>query len=143
MHWLFLAFHRCAISCAIVCSICASVYTPPAQADPKSHYMIHCMGCHLPGGHGLPPEVPAFSDQLGKLVSTPEGKQYLVQVPGASQALLNDNELAHVLNWILTEYSRDTLPENFEFYTGSEVSRYRKNILADPGTARIKLLGTY
>ncbi len=40
-----------------------------AAADPRSHYMIHCMGCHLNDGRGLPPEVPAFDNKLAILAA--------------------------------------------------------------------------
>lgn len=109
-------------------------------ADPKSNYMIHCMGCHLPDGRGMPPEVPEFNEELGTIVRTERGRAYLVRVPGAAQSPLSDHELASVLNWMLTRYSSDSLPESFEPYSSVEVSKYRSQVLADPLAERKGLL---
>lgn len=101
-------------------------------ADPKSHYMIHCMGCHLADGSGQPPDVPVLDEQLGSLVASGVGRSYLIRVPGAAQAPLDDVELAGVINWMLDKYSRDTLPADFEPFTKEEVSHHRHHILSDP-----------
>ena len=111
-----------------------------AYADPQSHYMIHCMGCHLADGSGQPPDVPVFNEQLGEFAITDEGRSYLVRVPGAAQALITDEDLAAVINWMLEKYSKDSLPEDFSPFTGDEVARHRKNILADPARMRAALV---
>ena len=126
MRWLLLA---------LLLSPCLSL------ADPKSHYMLHCMGCHLKDGRGLPPEVPVFSGELGHIVSTQEGRAYLAQVPGAAQAPLNDADLAALLNYLLTKYSASTLPESFSPYDAREVSIYRRESLLNPVESRARLLG--
>ena len=102
------------------------------QAEPKSHYMIHCMGCHLSDGSGLPPDVPIFDKNLGLLVQSELGRAYLVRVPGAAQAPITDAELAAVINWILSEYSAETIPDDFLPYDADEVARYRRTILTNP-----------
>ena len=102
------------------------------QAEPKSHYMIHCMGCHLSDGSGQPPDVPIFDKNLGLLVQSELGRAYLVRVPGAAQAPINDAELAAVINWMLSEYSAETIPDDFIPYDADEVARYRSTILTNP-----------
>ncbi len=102
--------------------------------------MIHCMGCHTLSGGGMPPEVPAFDTTLAEIVSLPEGRAYLVQVPGASQSPLNDEQLAAVLSWLLRRYVGDNLPANFRDISTGEVTRYRATTLANPTIARDKLL---
>ena len=102
------------------------------QAEPKSHYMIHCMGCHLSDGSGQPPDVPIFDKNLGLLVQSELGRAYLVRVPGAAQAPINDAELAAVINWMLSEYSAETIPDDFIPYDADEVARYRSTILINP-----------
>lgn len=105
-------------------------------AAPENDYMIHCMGCHLVDGTGMPPDIPAFDANLIRLVASSQGRAYLVQVPGASQAPLNDGELAGVLNWILEKYG------NVEFnpYTAEEVRAYRSVTLANPAAVRASLV---
>ena len=111
----------------------------PAAADPRSHYMIHCMGCHLADGRGQPPEVPALDAELARFTSTDAGRAYLVQVPGAAQALINDEELAAVINWMLQVFSGNDLPGDFTPFTGEEVTAYRQQILTDPASFRATL----
>ena len=88
------------VSCIGLASLLA--FTAPATADTKTDYLLHCSGCHLPDGSGAPDDVPSLRDGLGWIVSVAEGRGYLVRVPGSSQALLNDAELAALINWVLT-----------------------------------------
>lgn len=108
-----------------------------AYADPKSHYLIHCMGCHLQDGAGLPPEVPAFDSTLGVLAATAAGREYLIRVPGASQAPIDDASLAAVLNWIILEYSPQSGFVPFEI---DEVRRHRDQPLVNPTLLRDSLV---
>ena len=111
------------------------------RADPKSHYMIHCMGCHLMDGQGQPPDVPVLDESLGRLIESDAGRAYLVRVPGAAQAPINDAELAGVINWMLNKYSAATLLDSFTPYTESEVRQHRHQILADPLKFKAALTG--
>lgn len=109
-----------------------------AVADPRSDYLLHCAGCHRPSGAGLPPDVPTLIGELGRLVEIPEGREYLVRVPGASQAPVSDSQLAAIINWILLELNAETLPANFKPFSADEVARGRGNTLADPMKYRRK-----
>lgn len=102
------------------------------QADPKSHYMIHCMGCHLADGSGQPPDVPVLDESLGDLIQSDAGRAFLIRVPGAAQAPISDADLAGVINWMLQKYSAESLPEDFVPFSEREVAQHRGNILADP-----------
>ena len=101
-------------------------------ASPRINYLLYCTGCHAADGAGKPPNVPTLRDELGRMISVPEMRSYLVRIPGASQAPISDAELTEVINWLLYEFNSDTLPANFEEYTETEVSTARRNILADP-----------
>ncbi len=118
-------------------------FAAPAMADTKTDYLLHCSGCHLPDGTGAPDEVPSLRDGLGWIVSMAEGRGYLVRVPGSSQAMLNDAELAAVINWVLTEFNSATLADDFQPLTAAEVGRARSNILMDPLKFRAKLWRHY
>ena len=111
----------------------------PSIANPRADYLMHCAGCHLVDARGVPPDVPSLSGPLGRIVASAEGRDYIARVPGAAQAPLSDDELAAVLNWLLLEYNRDTLPKNFEPLRGAEVARSRANVLADPQKLRNQL----
>ena len=85
--------------------------------------------------------MPTLVNELGRLLAIPEGRSYLVRVPGASQAPVSDQRLADIVNWILTEFNSDTLPRDFKRLTATEVSRARSNALADPMKYRRQFWG--
>ena len=111
--------------------------TEPAEAD----YMLNCQGCHLPDGSGFPArQVPDLRNQMGRFLSVPGGREFLVQVPGSAQSALNDADLAHLLNWMLLRFSAAQLPANFQPYTAAEVGALRKQPLARVSEVRSELL---
>ncbi len=104
----------------------------PAQADIRTDYLLHCGGCHLSDGSGAPDDVPSLRDDLGRIITVAQGRGYLVRVPGSSQALLDDADLAAVINWVLTEFNSATLADDFEPLTAEEVKGARRDVLMDP-----------
>ncbi|HJO11842.1 MAG: hypothetical protein CMQ17_10465 [Gammaproteobacteria bacterium] len=112
-------------------------------ASPRINYLLSCSGCHRVDGASSPPNVPTLRGELGRMLSVPQMREYIVRVPGASQAPLSDSDLADVMNWILEEFNADTLPEGFRPLTADEVTRVRGNILADPLQYRIEFWGPY
>jgi mono/diheme cytochrome c family protein len=116
---------------------------PPASADDsqvRANYLLACRGCHLADGNGVPPNVPSLRNTLGQFTTTEAGRGYLVRVPGVLQSRLNDRQLAEVINWVLTEFNAETLPQDFRHFTETEVAGWRKQILADPASMRARLL---
>jgi mono/diheme cytochrome c family protein len=114
-----------------------------APADPKADYLLHCGGCHRSDASGVLPSVPPLAGTLGRIAATPEGRDYIVRVPGASQTPLSDEALAAVMNWVLLTFNADTLPAGFEPLTGREVGRSRSKVLADPQKMRETLWPDY
>ena len=110
-----------------------------AEPDARTLYALHCMGCHQRHGegHGTIPQLQGF---VGNFLKVPGGREFLVQVPGVAQAGLTDDEIAAVLNWILLEFSRNELPEDFRPYDGQEVGGYRPGRLIDVVPVRARLL---
>jgi hypothetical protein len=106
-------------------------------ASARINYLLYCTGCHGVTGEGRPPNVPTLIGELGEMIKVPEMRNYLVQIPGAASAPIDDMELTAVINWILHKFNADTLPNDFEDMTKSEVSKARKNVLADPLKYRI------
>lgn len=122
-----------------LCAILLLAGAPVAGADPRADYLMNCAGCHLVDASGMPPDVPSLAGPLGRIASSPVGRDYLARVPGAAQALLTDEELAAVLNWLLLEYNRQSLPIDFRPLTTAEVTRSRSRVLADPLKLRNEL----
>jgi hypothetical protein len=121
---------------ALVPLICL-VLSGPALANPAFDYLLHCGGCHREDGAGAPPAVPDLRESVRTFARTPDGRAYMVRVPGASQAPIDDAGLAGVLNWMLVNIAGDRGARPF---TPGEVSRYRSEPLLDPLTARRAVL---
>ena len=70
---------------------------------------------------------------------SPAGPNHIARVPGAAQAPLSNEALAAVLNWLLLEFNRATLPADFQALRPAEVARSRSRVLADPVRLRNEL----
>jgi mono/diheme cytochrome c family protein len=116
--------------------LCASA---GAFADARQDYVLNCMGCHLVDGTGSPPAIPRLKDRVGYYLTIPQGREYLVQVPGAANSLLDAGRLARVLNWIVEEFSGASRPQHFQPYDAEEVAEYRATRPADVDALRHKL----
>lgn len=109
--------------------------------EPSFNFMLNCAGCHQSDGTGLSDgTVPSFHANLGHFVRIPEGREFVIQVPGSSQSALDDDELAAVLNWMLDEFCRSELPRAFEPYTAAEVHRLRAIPLSDVKLTRARII---
>jgi mono/diheme cytochrome c family protein len=118
----------------------ASLYaaaTDPVQFD----YMMNCQGCHLPDGAGFPARgVPVIAGNLGNFLRVDGGREFLVQVPGSAQSDLGDAQLAAVLNWMLTTFSAEQLPSDWQPYGAAEVHLLRQSPLIEVGSMRSHLM---
>ena len=114
-----------------------------SDAAARFDYLLHCSGCHRPDGSGSSPEVPSLRGPVGTLVALPEGRAYIARVPEVAQSPLDDDDLARLLNWVLEEFNRDTLPKRFRPLDGKEVGAARTRVLADPLRTRAEILGAY
>jgi hypothetical protein len=78
----------------------------------------------------VPGKVPALAGTLALFMRTPEGRSYLLRVPGAANSALTDEQLAAVLNWLAQRYpppgAAATTP-----ITAAEVASARRTPLAD------------
>jgi mono/diheme cytochrome c family protein len=111
-----------------------------AAIDLPTLYTLHCSGCHGADGHGVPTAgIPDLHD-IGLYVVLPQGRAYLVQVPGISQSRLDDATAAAMLNWVLARYSAAALPPGFTPYTAAEVSRLRTDKASDAEARRAAIM---
>jgi hypothetical protein len=116
---------------------------PSAYADDHRasvNYMIHCQGCHLPDAVGFADQVPGMKDFVGYFAHSPEGRDFLIRVPGVATASLPDEQLSELMNWLLLTYSADQLPNNFAPYSRSEVAILRTDLEANPEKTRKRIL---
>lgn len=96
-------------------------------------YLSHCGGCHGIEGRSGNTFVPMLRDHVGAFACTPEGREYLIRVPGVSMSLIRDDqELANVMNFIMFELGGESTPPGFKPYTAAEVHVWRQHPLSVP-----------
>jgi mono/diheme cytochrome c family protein len=103
------------------------------------NYQMFCQGCHSPDGSGAN-SVPQMKNHLGRFLSTQDGREYLVRVPGSATSALGNEELAEVLNWILENFSGDSLDRSYQPYSATEVGQLRQDPLNEVAQYRAQLL---
>ena len=118
----------------------ASVATSAHGWSPGTNYTLHCEGCHLADGSASPGKVPALAGSVAQYLRVPEGRAYLVRVPGVANAQLDDADLAALLDWTLHRFDAANLPAGFVPYTADEVHRLRADPLIAVAPARQRLL---
>ena len=101
----------------------------PANASPRQDYILYCMGCHGAQAEGVPGKVPPLAHALGRFMRTPEGRNYILRVPGAANSVLSDEQLAAVLNWLAQTYDGDELTSEVQLFTAAEVTSQRHSPL--------------
>lgn len=100
------------------------------QQRAQYNYKMFCRGCHTPDGSGVQ-SVPELKGYMGHFLQLPEGRDYLVRVPGSANSVLDDAQLAELLNWMILEFGEDSIPENFTPYTAEEVAKLRSEPLLE------------
>src|SRR5689334_19118663 len=84
-------------------------------------YILHCSGCHGQDGRGLESKgIPAVKDQIGYYLRLPEGRAFIMQVPGLLSAGMSDERAAGAVNWIIEYFAGPSLPLDFVPYTAAE-----------------------
>lgn len=112
---------------ALLLSVAAAHFAVADDARAKNNYLLNCQGCHTPDGSGhVGRNIPTLTNYMGKFLRVEGGREFLIQVPGASQALLNDEELAELTNWMIKSFDPSSVTESFSPYTASEVHELRK-----------------
>jgi cytochrome c553 len=105
------------------------------RASPAQDYVLFCMGCHGIGAQGVPGKIPPLAGALALFMRTPEGRDYVLRVPGAANSALSDAQLAAVLNWLAERYAAADEPPPAPFTT-EEVTRVRHTPLANVQATR-------
>lgn len=126
---------------AMAISLCFSLAALRVDArEPITNYRIGCMGCHLEDGSGAPDKVPSMRESLAQLAATTDGRRYLIQVPGVSQSLYSDEDVARLLNWMVRNLSARFSPERFVEFTRAEVAAHRAGSIENVAAKRAELL---
>ena len=108
--------------------------------EPRVNFQLQCMGCHHADGAGDEGRVPSVRRTLVLLSTFPDGRDFVLRVPGVAQAPLSDAEVATLLNWMARNLSDVALPAGYVDYTAAEVARERHRPLVGVRAAREQLL---
>lgn len=141
-----LAFATCGAVAAAGLALAES--TAPARSPPpgventqraKSDYLLHCMGCHGETGVGFHPNVPSMRGPMAKFARSPEGRAYLMRIPGVTQTSLTPERVAEVLNWSLHEFNSPADVAGIRPFTADEIAAARKQPLLEVVETRARL----
>jgi hypothetical protein len=108
--------------------------------QPIVNYQLRCMGCHLADGSGQPGRVPSIRRSLVLFSASPEGRDYVIRVPGVAQSPLSDDDTAALLNWMARNLSDLKMPPGFADYSGAEIHSLRDRPLVRVSAIRARLL---
>lgn len=114
------------IALALAALLSAAAGAADAQAlSARTLYLLKCSGCHRADGQGAADAgVPPFPGFVGSLASDPQGRTYMLHVPGVAASNLGDADLARVLNYLLDEWSGEAAGRAAAF-SPEEVGRLR------------------
>jgi mono/diheme cytochrome c family protein len=119
----------------------ASTWSCAAMDLGRQYYILNCAGCHQMDGSGSAShEIPKMRGAVGNFLRLPEGRAFLIQVPGTSNSALSDAQIAVLLNWMLPQFSREEIPPGFVPYTAEEVTRLRNQRLDDVAGTRAAIV---
>jgi hypothetical protein len=108
--------------------------------QPVVNYQLHCMGCHLADGSGQPGRVPSIRRSLLLFSASPQGRDFVVRVPGVAQSPLSSEDTAALLNWMARNLSDMKVPAGFTDYSAVEVQKSRDRPLVRVSALRERLL---
>ncbi|WP_395068995.1 c-type cytochrome [Paraburkholderia silvatlantica] len=135
-----IALHVLACLCLIQVPVIAGAQSLSGGALAQQNWVLNCMGCHTQGAVGVAGKIPPLANSLGYFEHLPQGREYVMRVPGASNSALSDQELADVLNWLLVTMNPAALPKDFKPYTAEEIAAHRRPALTNVARERSTLI---
>jgi mono/diheme cytochrome c family protein len=111
-------------------ALAPGAFAAAVPASPAQDYTLYCMGCHGAQAQGVPGKIPPLAGSVSLFMRTPEGRDYVLRVPGAANSALTDAQLTAVLNWLAETYGATAVLQPAPF-TVDEVTRVRRTPLAD------------
>jgi mono/diheme cytochrome c family protein len=123
----------------LAAGLAAGAFAAAVAASPAQDYTLYCMGCHGAQAQGVPGRIPPLAGSVSLFMRIPEGRDYVLRVPGAANSALPDAQLAAVLNWLAESYGAPGAPRSVPF-TLDEVTRVRRMPLADVQARRREVI---
>src|SRR3954463_1915565 len=110
---------------AVGAALVALAMSMANAANPAQDYALNCMGCHGTEAQGIPGKVPPLANALSRFMRSPEGRNYVLRVPGAANSALSNEQLAAVLNWLAVTYDSSVSATRPAPFTSTEVAAVR------------------
>ena len=110
---------------AVAAALVALATSTANAANPAQDYALNCMGCHGTEAQGVPGKVPPLANALSRFMRSPEGRNYVLRVPGAANSALSNEQLAAVLNWLAVTYDSSASATQPALFTSTEVAAVR------------------
>jgi len=108
-----------------------------AARDGRYLYTLHCSGCHVPDGSGSAEgRIPRLAGKVGHFQKLPEGRRFILQVPGVMNSGLKDDDVVALMNWLVPHFAGTSQDGAFVPYTSQEVDAARRSRPADIFAAR-------
>ena len=154
------------IFCAILLAAMLAIGTAMlgvrlASAAGAELFLAHCAVCHQSDGRGVPGMYPPLADSAGYFARSKDGRAYLVHVLSfglngpitvhgtryngfmQSWVQLRDDDIAALLNHLLTAFNAELLPKDFKPFTAREVKQDRARPMTSSEVYReLHILGT-
>jgi hypothetical protein len=119
--------------------VLALLLAAPAAAGGKGEYLyvLHCSGCHVRDGSGSTEgQIPRLAGQIGHFMKLPEGRRFVLQIPGVMNSGLGNEEVEELLNWMVPHFAGASLDGDFVPYAVGEIEAARATRPADIFAAR-------
>ena len=121
----------------VLMAIAASGAPVEAADDGRYLYTLHCSGCHVRDGSGSEEgRIPRIAGTVGHFQKVPEGRRFILQVPGVMNSGLADSEVASLMNWLVPHFAGASQEGAFAPYTSDEVRAARQSRPDDIFAAR-------
>jgi hypothetical protein len=130
-----LAWRFCGVLALLLCA-------GQALAGDKGKYLftLHCSGCHVRDGSGSTEgRIPRLAGQIGHFMKLPDGRRFVLQVPGIMNSGLHNAEIETLMNWLVPHFAGTSLDGDFVPYQPAEIEAARKNRPADIFAARRRI----
>lgn len=131
----FLRYALFLVAALMAASACA------ANRSPQVNFILRCAGCHgLDGTGSAIGGVPPLA-LIKAFTSDPDGRTYLMHVPGVVNSGLSNQEIADVVNYVAQRWGKPEIP--FASFSLEEVDRLRAIEIPDIVSYRRDLTSRY
>jgi len=128
---------------AAACALAFVAGAGTAWADGHNVFISNCAVCHQPDGKGAPGVYPPLAGAVGRYVALKDGRTYLIDVLSFGMGgkiesggdsfegdmppwpQLSDQDVAHVLTYVLIGLNPKLLPADFKPISADEVKAER------------------